>query len=274
MTVWTCGVCNGVFERPGSRVYRFCSKACGGVGRRTPAAERRVMVCEVCSTSFSRKGTKYQRFCSVACRGIGLRPERPSPDELRDMYEVQGLTANDIAAAVGRNAKTAWSWLRAAGIQTRPRGIASAGNWFQSGQPSAFKGRSHTPKTRNVIRAARLADGGVPYMRNGQHWLKGVTGAGHPLWKGGITPERQLFSNSPEWKAAARAVWIRDQCKCRRCGRKPPRKGPKHNRGHVHHIVSFRVRELRLDLGNLILLCAGCHQWVHSRANVLKELVA
>ena len=94
------------------------------------------------------------------------------------------------------------------------------------------------------------------------------------FWKGGITPERQSFYNSPEWKATIRAIWIRDQCTCQRCGRKPPRHGPKHNRGHVHHIVSFQVRELRLDLDNLVLLCADCHRWVHSRANILKELVA
>jgi DNA (cytosine-5)-methyltransferase 1 len=36
----------------------------------------------------------------------------------------------------------------------------------------------------------------------------------------------------------------------------------------VHHIGSWaRFPELRLDTGNLSLLCFGCHKWVHSRSN-------
>ena len=203
-----------------------------------------------------------------------MRRDIPSAEWLYQKYVTEGLTAPDIARIVQRHPKRVWEWLRNADIPTRPRGVASSANWFQSGQPSAFKGKSLTPERREAIRAARLADGHVPYLRNGVHWLKGVTGADHPTWKGGVTPERQSFYHSPEWKAAIRAIWMRDQCTCQRCGRKPPRHGPKHNRGHVHHIVSFRVHELRLDLDNLVLLCADCHRWVHSRANVLKELVA
>jgi predicted HNH restriction endonuclease len=37
---------------------------------------------------------------------------------------------------------------------------------------------------------------------------------------------------------------------------------------HVHHIVSFQVAELRAVVSNLALLCAACHRWVHSAANV------
>jgi len=272
MTTWVCGVCGTGFKRSGKRTYSYCSPACRGAARRTPDAERRVLACEVCGASFTRRGTRPYRFCSVTCRSIGQRPKRSSPDELREMYVDQGLTANDIARLVGRDAKTIWSWLRAAGIETRSRGSYEAQR-FKPGQSSAFKGMNHSPETKAAIRAASIADGRVPYMRNGQHWLKGVTGAAHPLWKGGITPERQAFYSTDEWKEAVRDVWVRDRA-CQRCGCRPPRHGPRHQRGHVHHIVSFRVRELRLARSNLILLCAECHRWVHSRANETQEYIA
>lgn len=231
-------------------------------------------VCEQCGTPFDARGTKRRRFCKRACADAWTQRDKPSAEWLRQKYLTERLTANDIARIVQRDPKRVWEWLRRAGIETRPRGGASSSGSFHPGQVSAFKGRSHTPERREAIRAARLADGRVPYLRNGEHHMKGVTGPAHPNWKGGLTPERQAFYSTPEWKAAARAVWMRDQCTCQRCGCKPPRKGPKHNRGHVHHIVTFQVRELRLDLDNLVLLCADCHRWVHSRANVLKELVA
>lgn len=273
MTAFVCGACGKGFERPGrKRTYQFCSPACRGLARRTPEAERLIHTCEVCKAKFSRRGTKLYRFCSVACRSEGQRPERPSAEELRKLYVDRGVSANDIARIYARDPKTTWSWLRSAGIQTRPRG-SNVDQQFKPGQPSAFTGRRHSEETRTKIRAASIADGRVPYLVDGTHHMKGVTGPGHPNWKGGITPERQAFCASQEWKVTARAVWVRDKSTCQRCGVRPPRKGLKHLRGHVHHVVSFQVRELRMELSNLILLCVDCHRWVHSRANTESELV-
>ncbi len=272
MTIWTCGVCEVNFDRPGRRTYRFCSPACRGVALRTPPEEKRIQVCEVCQTAFTRRGTKAYRFCSVPCRSVGQRPERPSEDELRNMYVDQGLTANDIGRIYARDPKTTWSWLRAAGIETRPRG-SNVDQQFKPGDRSAFAGHRHSDENRAKFRALRLADGRVPYLVDGVHHLKGVTGPAHPNWKGGLTPERQAFYSSREWKDVAQAVWVRDNYRCQRCDVRPPSKGPKHNRGHVHHIVTFQVRELRAVLSNLILLCAPCHRWVHSRANADLEYV-
>ncbi len=90
-----------------------------------------------------------------------------------------------------------------------------------------------------------------------------------PQWKGGCTPDRQLFYSSIEWNRAARAVRKRDRCTCQRCG-KTQKDGVIIE---IHHKVSFAVVELRAVLSNLVLLCTKCHDWVHGRKNVNKEFL-
>lgn len=95
-------------------------------------------------------------------------------------------------------------------------------------------------------------------------------GETNPNWKGGITSERELFYGSKEWKRNCYIVWKRDKATCQRCK-------IKYNQGipfHVHHIISFRVKELRSDINNLILLCKECHQFIHSNKNKDKEFIS
>ena len=40
---------------------------------------------------------------------------------------------------------------------------------------------------------------------------------------------------------------------------------------HVHHIVTFANKKLRADIDNLVLLCAKCHRFVHSKKNNNRE---
>lgn len=199
---------------------------------------------------------------------------RVSREWLEQEYITNRRSCPEIGTELGKDSSTIRGWLVHYGIPTRPRGALTSGSAFKKGEPSAFKGRKHTPENRELFRQQCLADGRVPYLVNGQPFMRGRTGAANPHWQGGITPERQSFSNSVEWKQAARAVWVRDGYHCQRCDCRPPSKGPKHNRGHVHHIVSFQVRELRTVLTNLVLLCADCHRWVHSRANTGGEFLA
>lgn len=228
--------------------------------------------CEWCGESFTRRGTREYRFCSRSHADEWRARDTPSTEWLTQKYAVERLSLVDIGRMVERDPKTVHGWMRKAGIPTRSRGAESSPGSFRPGQSSAFKGHRHSDSTRELLRQKSKADGRVPYLRNGVHYLKGVTGADHPNWKGGLTPERISLYNSDEWKSTVRAVWMRDRT-CQRCGISPPRHGPKHNRGHVHHIVSFKVAELRFVLDNLILLCAPCHRWIHSNANAQKELI-
>lgn len=196
---------------------------------------------------------------------------RPSIEVLRKLYIDDCLGCPEIGRMFERDGKTVFLWIRQAGIQTRPRG-SDKRQHFKAGERSAFAGRKHTAESIAKVRAATLADGRVPYLRDGQHWLKGSAPQENPNWKGGATPERQEFYRSLEWKAACRAVWARADACCERCGLDyrtvNRRTTPKF---HVHHVWSFANRETRSHPALLVLLCRECHLFVHSRANTMRE---
>jgi hypothetical protein len=114
-------------------------------------------------------------------------------------------------------------------------------------------------------------------IRTYKHW--GLNGQDNPMynkigelnpnWKGGVTPYRQIFYASEEWKLVCRKVWKRDNAQCQRCQ-------IKYNEGiplHIHHIISFSNEDLRADENNLILLCKVCHHWVHSKKNIKRDFL-
>jgi hypothetical protein len=164
-------------------------------------------------------------------------------------------------------------WLIAAGIQTRGRGT-DARQHFKPGKLSGFAGRNHRPESIAKIKAATLADGRVPYLRDGAHWLAGAAPEDNPNWRGGLTPERQEFYRSPEWASACAAVWERADAHCQRCGlywRTVDRKTTP--TFHVHHVWSFQIRETRANPALMVLLCRPCHLFVHSKANTTREFL-
>jgi 5-methylcytosine-specific restriction endonuclease McrA len=99
---------------------------------------------------------------------------------------------------------------------------------------------------------------------------KNKRGENNASWLGGVTPQRQSFYRSREWKQAASAVWTRDCATCQRCKRKKIKKDDKF---HIHHIMSFSIKEFRTALSNLVLLCEKCHKFVHSRNNISCEFI-
>jgi 5-methylcytosine-specific restriction endonuclease McrA len=188
------------------------------------------------------------------------------------LYTGLELTCPDIGWLYERDSKTVHYWLRQAGVPTRPRGSHTAVH-FKPGHPSRT-GKPHRPETIEKIRAASIARGAIPYLRDGQHWLKGARPEDNPRWAGGATPERQEFYRSPEWKAACCAVWTRADACCERCGLDHRTVDRATESFHVHHIVSFAVKELRAAVDNLALLCRPCHLFVHSKANTGCEFLA
>lgn len=212
-------------------------------------------------------------FCGHKCKALWQKRAKPVSELwLRHRYLVDGISANEIAREVGRDPKSVWNWLVDFGIERRPRG-SDYGQYFQAGAVSAFKGQRHTDATKSLIREARMRDGGVPYLKNGVHHLKGKRGADTPNWRGGVTPERQGFYSTDAWRDACKIVWRRADAKCERCGLDHRSIDRATKAFHVHHVVSFRVAALRADAKNLRLLCDTCHRWVHSRKNTEKLFI-
>lgn len=233
--------------------------------------------CEVCKKhirAYRAAGTKKPRYCSFECRVEAQRNQEPvfSKEWLEQKYLVEKVDMVEIGRILKRDPKTILYWMRKHGIPTRPRG-SDVRQHFKKGVAMNF-GKKFSQETRDKIGRASRQRGAVPYLKNGVHHLKGKRGADVPNWKGGITPERQEFYRSEEWKKAARIVWKRDNATCQRCGLDYQRVDKKTTKKfHIHHIVSFQVKELRANPDNLVLLCHDCHMWVHSSKNVNKELI-
>lgn len=206
-----------------------------------------------------------RHFCCIECKAEFQRRSKPVTKEwLYNEYIVKGRHCGQIAKTVKRDAKTVWNWLKAFGIPTRPRG--SYDQWRPRGRKSGYK---HSKKTKQKIRDASIADGRVPYLKNGTHWLSSVPKSKHPKWEGGITADRQKLYSSKEWIAVSKAVYKRDRSTCRRCHRK----WSKGLAFDIHHIVPFVCKDLRATLSNLVLLCEQCHYWVHSSKNTKRRFI-
>lgn len=198
---------------------------------------------------------------------------RLSSIELHQLYVVDGLRCPAIAKTVGADPSTVRLWLLRAGIPTIRRGHNPEVH-FKRGERSKFAGRKHKPESIALVKASTVRDGRVPYLKNGVHWLKGKSAEENPNYKGGITPERQEFYRSAEWKAACVIVWQRADAKCERCGIDHRKIDRKKNKFHVHHVISFRVKDMRATPSNLVLLCQPCHMFVHSRRNIDRAYLA
>ncbi len=192
---------------------------------------------------------------------------------LYQKYIVEELDCVQIGKIVSRDPGTIHYWMRKFDIPTRPRGHTWQTN-LQQGQPFGFK---HTQVAKDKIGKASKDRKQVPYLnKDGVHRIKGKRGNVVWNWKGGITSERQTFYRSEEWKKTVKAIWKRDNAICQRCRldhRTLDRKSEDYKKFHIHHIVSFMIKELRIELTNLILLCHPCHMWIHSKQNTKREFI-
>lgn len=242
---------------------------------------KEIFKCAWCGKEVKRRGKKYggievkNHFCNNECKGLWQKQKREdlgyTKEWLYEQYVVEKRTANDIAKEVGRDSKRVWEWIRDYGIETRKRGFGDRDVWFVKGQESAFKGKKHSEENKERQRNRMLKDGRVPYLVNGQHWLK-QDGAHPASWKGGVTPERQAIYSSEQWKEAVKEVWRREDATCQRCGKRQNEE--RDSKFHLHHLYSFAdYPNLRVNPDNLVLLCKECHLFVHSKKNTNHEFM-
>ena len=157
-------------------------------------------------------------------------------DWLADEYVKKGRSAGEIASGFGVTENSILYWLKKHRINTR---------------------------SMSEIRGKKLWV--ISKEKNG---MFGRTGSSNPNWKGGCTAERQSFYSSLEWKNCIKWVWHRY---CHSCGRCKKRVGNHINPFAIHHIVSFKVKPLRAEPNNLILLWRECHHFIHSKKNIDNE---
>jgi 5-methylcytosine-specific restriction endonuclease McrA len=154
-------------------------------------------------------------------------------------------------------------WLRAEYIENGRSAGDIAEQFGVTDAAIIFWLRKHKIPRRSTSEARALKHWGA-FGSDNPMWNK--RGELNPRWLGGVTPERQAFYTSEEWRKACSTVWRRDNARCRRCGLH--RTEQPDMPFHIHHIISFAVVEHRSDVNNLVLLCEVCHQFVHSRKNV------
>lgn len=100
---------------------------------------------------------------------------------------------------------------------------------------------------------------GRPAWNKGIKFLE-ISGENHHNWKGGITPYRIAFWQSPEYKEWRRKVFERDSYTCKFCGISS-KSARKRVCLEAHHIKKFSsYPELRLVVENGITLCKPCHK--------------
>lgn len=250
--------------------------------------------CANCGASFTRRGSKVPKFCSVGCKSDWQRNQKPyTRDWLYEKYVVEGLGTYQIAEIVGRNPKQVWHWLKGYEIPLRTRDWDTTpdtkpyqdeawlrneylGNRRSSGDIAREFGVTDANimfylhrfgiLRRNISQARKVKKWGSSGSKNPMY---GKRGAVSNNWRGGITPERQAFYATEEWKTAQWLVYRRDKATCQRCHKRKSRS----DKFAIHHVVSFAIRELRAEPSNLILLCGDCHHWVHSKANVNRDFI-
>ena len=120
---------------------------------------------------------------------------------------------------------------------------------------------------RTISEARKIKRWGLFGEDNPMYNKRGILNAN---WKGGISPERNAFYSSIEWKSIVPVIFKKYNYKCVRCGQGH---ADKSHKLHIHHLVSFSCKELRCDENNLVLLCKSCHDFVHSNKNTDNEYI-
>lgn len=229
--------------------------------------------CKFCGKLIKRRGTKIPVFCSIRCKGEWQKTQKPVDKAwLYQKYVVEQLGTYEIAKLVNRNPKNVYNWIIGYNIPTRTKKEAvvlfNKREETKKKRSSSSKGRPFPERAKLKLSLERKGKPN-PKITGKKNGMYGRRGELSPSWKGGVTPERQSFYETEEWKQVRKRVYEKYEYKCDKCECNHSTKNPL----HIHHIISFAIRHLRCDMNNLILLCKKCHLWAHSKKNVNKDYI-
>lgn len=169
-----------------------------------------------------------------------------------------------------RKEKPFWNkdWLILNYVDKKRSALEIANEYNVTGNAIFYWLKKHNILTRNMKEIRKIKKWGLSGSDNPMWNKKGEL---NPNWKGGISNERNAFYSSQEWKNACSEVWKRDKASCRRCGIKNSESPD--IPFHIHHIKSFKYKEIRAEINNLVLVCEICHHFIHSRGNTKNEFL-
>jgi len=159
--------------------------------------------------------------------GEHWRPRRPWWEKGWLEAQYAEKSAGDIAAEHGVTENAIFFWLHKHGIQTR-----------------------------TISEARKLKHWGVSGEDNP---MFGRTGEDSPNWKDGRSVELRVLYNNPEWRALREVMIEQAEGQCAKCGSA--------ENLHVHCSDPDGGVDAHWLKENLVVLCRGCHNWVHSREN-------
>ena len=136
---------------------------------------------------------------------------------------------------------------------------------FKKGHTPWNKGKPWSKAMKKKISLTNKRLGIKPKIRNNFK-----SGAGHPLWRGGVTPANKKARRSIQFRLWREAVFARDGWTCQKYGFKS-------GKLHPHHILNFaEYPELRFAIDNGITLSEKAHKEFHrkyGRTNNTREQI-
>ena len=159
--------------------------------------------------------------------------------DLHQLYVVEKRSMQAIARMLGCTPENVLYHMRKRGIPTRSKSAAQLlspkRTWSPELRAKHMKTRA-TPEYREKLAAAKR-------------------GEKSHLWRGGITDPEACRLAGHEWRLRRQECYARDNWTCQDCGVKCRNKV----RIQAHHVVPRRHGGGD-ELGNLVTLCASCHQ--------------
>ncbi len=129
----------------------------------------------------------------------------------------------------------------------------------------AHSGKMVSLETRRRMSATQKIAQNIPELKAQKSEQQ--IGSRNNNWKGGTTGEAQLIKGTSKYREWRNSVFGRDNFTCRFCGKR-------NGSHHPHHILPFaKYPALRLEVGNGITLCVGCHKYLHSGGAVWQKLL-
>lgn len=204
-----------------------------------------VFTCKSCGITSKKKGRKHV-FCSTKC----YAKSRIKHEQVLKICNYCKREYLPKRSGNWRNSK--YCSLKCARLNRKGTKTNQPPDWYEKYKANPGGGTKGRPKTEEHKRKLSLAHMGKKCPWNTERNRK-WGGENHPFWRNGISKVNARIRNSKEFQDWRRAVLLRDNNTCVKCGSTKDI--------GVDHIKPFALfLELRFDVANGQTLCKSCHK--------------